>query len=788
MWVAALAALLTVGAGDSPAAADGPSAFERQASAAEAELGKRRGRPEAVAALAALVALEENLPPGRLDPVLRGLAGDHRTHPLVAAQVEYLLALADARGGDAAAAERRYRALGLIDADAFQVIGPFDAQGRGALAVALPPEQAGGGPGEPARTFPGKEREVSWRRAAGGRRAGALALDALLRPDSDAAAYAVTHVRSDRPRRLVLRLGSAGPVKVWIDGRPVFERNVVRDSRLDQDAVAVALPAGTSALLVKTVITSGAWRLFARFTERDGRVAAGLGFSAQSPGTQASGANAATLVRTGTSVSRPAPAPELGALLAARARAAKGDAASRAWLDHARWLALSRAGDRDAKEIEASLERAAAGSATTEALLLLGERALEEEDRRRALERAAGSEGDARLRALALAGLGEVARGRRRQTSAIDYFHQALAADPGCLPAVLALASEEQLAGLTSAALARLEALPAAVRTTLKVRLARVRILESLGRRTEASAELQAVFALRRTDVDLALDVAREARQRGDLDRAIALHAEVARQRPELGFVAIEWARLLEGKGDRAGAAAVLKATIDRLPDEASLHEEQGRMRLRAGDTPGGIAALRHALELRPQNPGLRRYVSRLAADAAETQGPSADDLARDWTEDTAALARRTLTGADRPRPGEQGAGSVVLLDKQVVRVHRNGLSERFTQRLVQVRTMQAAREALEYYVRYTPGSQEVEIRRARIYRRAPDGERSRPGRRPAATTATCPSPGMACTTTCARTWCSSRGCGRATSSTCTTRWPTSRRRTRWAGTSGTWS
>jgi hypothetical protein len=244
------------------------------------------------------------------------------------------------------------------------VIGPFDAQGRGALALALPPEQRAGDRVGRARAFPGKEREVSWRPAAGGRRAGALALDALLRPDSDAAAYAVTHVRSDRPRRLVLRLGSAGPVKVWIDGRPVFERNVVRDPRLDQDAVAVALPAGTSTLLVKTVITSGAWRLFARFTERDGRVAAGLGFGAQSPGTQASGASGATLVREGPAVSRPAPAPELGALLAARARATKGDAASRAWLDHARWLALSRASDRDAKEIEVSLERAAAGSAS----------------------------------------------------------------------------------------------------------------------------------------------------------------------------------------------------------------------------------------------------------------------------------------------------------------------------------------------------------------------------------------------------------------------------------------
>ena len=231
---------------------------------------------------------------------------------------------------------------------------------------------------------------MSWRPAAGARRVGALALDALLRPDSDAAAYAVTYVRSDRPRRLVLRLGSAGPLKVWIDGRPVFERNVVRDPRFDQDAVAVALPAGTSALLVKMVITSGAWRLFARFTERDGRPAAGLEL-------RRAGAGEAT-----APLVRPGPPARVRRRRRSWGRcwppgpARRGEAASRAWLDHARWLALSRAGDRDAKEIEASLERAAAGGAAeAEALLLLGERALEEEDRRRALERASPARGAA---------------------------------------------------------------------------------------------------------------------------------------------------------------------------------------------------------------------------------------------------------------------------------------------------------------------------------------------------------------------------------------------------------
>jgi transglutaminase-like putative cysteine protease len=57
-----------------------------------------------------------------------------------------------------------------------------------------------------------------------------------------------------------------------------------------------------------------------------------------------------------------------------------------------------------------------------------------------------------------------------------------------------------------------------------------------------------------------------------------------------------------------------------------------------------------------------------------------------------------------------------------VVRVHGNGLSETFSQRLVQVRSERGARENQEFYVRYTPGSQEVEIRKARVFRRNSTG------------------------------------------------------------------
>ena len=65
----------------------------------------------------------------------------------------------------------------------------------------------------------------------------------------------------------------------------------------------------------------------------------------------------------------------------------------------------------------------------------------------------------------------------------------------------------------------------------------------------------------------------------------------------------------------------------------------------------------------------------------------------------------------------------MVLLDRRVVRVHRNGLSRTFAQRVVQVLTERGAEENKEFAVHYTPGREEVDIRQARVYRRNGRGE-----------------------------------------------------------------
>ena len=70
------------------------------------------------------------------------------------------------------------------------------------------------------------------------------------------------------------------------------------------------------------------------------------------------------------------------------------------------------------------------------------------------------------------------------------------------------------------------------------------------------------------------------------------------------------------------------------------------------------------------------------------------------------------------PTLAATGDTAVVLLDRRVVRVHRNGLARTFAQRVVEVLTERGAEDNKEFEVHYTPGSEEVDIRQARIYRR----------------------------------------------------------------------
>jgi tetratricopeptide (TPR) repeat protein len=703
-------ALLTGGVGTAIAVAAAPvGPFEQEMGRQAARLEATAGRPEAIAPVATLAALDESVPAGVLEPLLRKASGPG-ADPLVAAQAAFQLARLLAQKGDAEGAAAARAPLGLFSH--YWVVGPF-GEGRSSLSETFPPESERGPP-DPARRYAGKLRDVGWRIADGAVRDGVLFVDGLLRPDAQAAAYVLTYARSERAERAALRLGAPGPIKVWVNGTLVHTRDAVHAPALDQDAAAVQLHKGWNRILIKTVVTDGPWRLFLRVTDPAGkplRVTDSTEAPKEGLGAGAAGKPKFT-VRT------------LEGDLRRRAeRAGRGSAAADAWLDLGRYLAWAEPGDRDAREAAAALETSIARRPSVEALMLLADVARDEDERRRALERAlelGGARGSAEG-SLALARLGEVARAQRRDAVALARWREALAADPGCWPAALALADEEQAAGLPLSALARVEALPPATRAVPRVRRALARLDEAAGRQRDADRLLEELARERTRDVELLHQLAARARATGDGKLAIArLEAAVA-LRPDLPSLAMELARVLEGAGQAERALAVLSDVAARLPDDVGTEVQLGKLLHRMGRRDEALGHLRTALLLRPQDPELRRYTDRLATPEANGEA-SGEELARRYA--AAALPLVTSAVAAAARAGAAASGdATVLLDRRVVRVHKNGLSQTFAQRLVQIVTDHGAEDNKEFDVRYTPGSEEVEIRQARIYRPGPRGE-----------------------------------------------------------------
>jgi cellulose synthase operon protein C len=693
--------------------------FAEPLATARAQLDARRGRPEAVATLAELLALEDELPPGALEPALASAAGAG-SDPLVAAQATLQLArLLDQRGDEAAASAAR-ATLRLLTR--VSIVGPF-GEGRAGYSQTFGPEEEADEAAR-GRTYQGKAGEVAWRAARQGEvdivRDGAIFLDALLRPDTQTTAYVVAYAHSAREQDVAVRVGSPGPVKVWVGGALALAHDVVRSPALDQDAAPAHLRKGWNRILVKTTVTDGPWRLYLRVTDPAGHaLAVGDGATPEHE----------TIVAA-RRAGHPAPVVTLEAALRKRAATAPaGAAGAAAWLDLGRYLAWASPGDRDSREAATALETARARQPSLAILELLADVARDDDERRRALEAAlalttAGTARDA-ARALVLARLGEAARAQRRDDLALTRWREALAADPSCWPATLALADEEQEAGLPLVALARVEALPEATAAVTRVRRLRARLLDAVGRQHDADQLLFDLVQTRRHDVDLLHELAGRARARGATRVLLSRLEEAVALRPDLSSFALELARALEGAGQGDKACATLTTLAARLPADAGVLAALGKLLHRQGRRDDALVRLRAASALRPQDPELRRYVERAAHQDGPGDAPDGggEDLAREHAADARALI---AAEAARPRPAkgaaDDGGDAVVLLDRRVVRVHQNGLAQTFAQRLVAIRTDHGAEDNKEFYVRYTPGSEDVEIRQARVYRRGAGG------------------------------------------------------------------
>jgi hypothetical protein len=78
-------------------------------------------------------------------------------------------------------------------------------------------------------------------------------------------------LRVSSPRKLRLLAGSDDAIRVWLDGALLLEDNARRPATPDQAAADLELAAGDNHLVVEISQAAGAWGMFVRLEDENGR-------------------------------------------------------------------------------------------------------------------------------------------------------------------------------------------------------------------------------------------------------------------------------------------------------------------------------------------------------------------------------------------------------------------------------------------------------------------------------------------------------------------------------------
>ncbi len=640
---------------------------------------------------------------------VRRVADSPRALPIVRARALYMSAQLEARLGhrDVAAAQRRR--LGIVED--LWIVGPFDNDSGTGHDTAYGPEVAANSVNFDAGAhWPGRgtATSVGWRRLTGLAHAGQWTFDCCVRPSGPAVVYATFAFRLDAAADVALRLGSSGALKVWVVGVAVGAHNVRRAAHFDQDAFGLHAERGWHRALVKLSVAESAPDLTVRLSRLDGGPLTGVTLSAH-PADLAAANKSAVATR---------PAVDVGHLLAALA--------TRDPRAFGLYLAAVSPEDPDTHHAAQLLERAAAmpGYYSDVAVwAALARVASDPNESRRALEEglAAQPASAAHARARLKIALGDALEAGRRERLAEALWRQALVDSPDAWPARLRLADLAADRGLPMQGQVELGPLvtdaqdKAGKREAGPFPLAVLRALATnelrRGRRTNAGLFYLILTVDDAEDFESRREIFAMARARGDIARALSELDQLYALRPGEPSTLGDRAEVLADAGRLPEAVATIDQALLLAPDDAPLIERRGRLLMQAGRRDDGLLALNHALLLKPQNPELRAYL------AAERGSPGSD-LARLYAVDVAELV---AAAKKTPPPSSAGAPARVLLDLEAVRVHENGLSESFAERVVQVLDDRGVQKAAEFAIRFTPDTQSVEVQRARVFKA--DGE-----------------------------------------------------------------
>jgi len=201
----------------------------------------------------------------RMAVTLQDVIERENTAPTVRARALHFLGQTLRVLGRHAEAARVFPRLGYLRE--WMVAGPFDNDQNAGFKTAYPPETKLQSYQE---TYPGKLRQVRWRRVEHFDYDGRVNLAAMLDPSRWVCAYLVTFVHSQGEQEIAVRLATYRGVKLWLNDRLLLADDEAHLGALDQYVVGGRLEPGWNKLLCKVCQRTGSWHLRLRLTDLSG--------------------------------------------------------------------------------------------------------------------------------------------------------------------------------------------------------------------------------------------------------------------------------------------------------------------------------------------------------------------------------------------------------------------------------------------------------------------------------------------------------------------------------------
>ena len=677
----------------------GQTTFHRDLNELTKQLDLARG-PEVYATLRKIWGTWDRADPIHVEEALRAATRDTHLSAPARAYASTLSALGRARRGDLKAARDSIRALGYIDQ--WQIVGPFDNEGKAGLDTPSGPEPELLQPIVPGKAYTGKERPVRYRPVPAVFPYGYLDAGSLVRPEAKVCVFATTFVSAPKAKRkLSVWAGAGGSFKLFWNGDLVLQDSAYRGHDYDRSATWVDLEPGPNELTVKLCGDDASPVGSVRVAGPDGAPDPSLIFSNDLLQSQAFAKTFAKKKPSNTL--RAQAGPEGPIQLFQKLTAGKKAAPAAALEAYARYLADTGGDDPTRHEARDFAKQAADNEPTVRRALLAGRLA---EDRNQS--------GEWIKKAEAIAARDPqpnrdvlLARALDRRTSpnwrdAFPYFDQVLAIDPDDSLALRGRVELYNLAGLPRTALSTLESAVARNPNSVNLLNMYASQLRMLGRATEAAEAESRYSALRFDDagfIGQKIELSTVRRDRAAAERWVGRLLDT---HPDGLWALALAARTYRALGQPERAVATYRRALLLAPEDTASLRALADLDGDLGRKDEQLALLRDILRIRPQDKDVRDYVEHL-----EPQRPRADE-AYAWESSKFLKLRHAPANGQNRR---------VLRDLTVSTVFENGLSSSYRQIVFQPLTDAAAAAARQYGFGYEADSQSVQLRGARVYR-----------------------------------------------------------------------